>query len=49
MVRQITFRDNVKWVARLRLPELKEVFGSRELLDVERTMEVEVATMKFLR
>ncbi len=49
MVRQIVFADDVTWVARLRLPELKPVFGVREALDAERCMKIEVSTMNYLR
>ena len=49
MVRALIFSDGTKWVARLRLPELKEFFGGREGLSAARSMESEVATMKFLR
>ncbi len=49
MVRQIVFADEITWVARLRLPELKPVFGIREALEAERCMKIEVSTMNFLR
>ncbi|KAF2496589.1 hypothetical protein BU16DRAFT_571698 [Lophium mytilinum] len=49
MVRLITFEDGIRWIARLRLPELKAVFGDREGLDYINTMKVEIASMKFLR
>jgi hypothetical protein len=49
MVRRIVFADGVSWVARLRLPQLEAIFGDRELLDVARTIKVEVASMNFLR
>uniref|UniRef100_A0A8H7NNU8 Aminoglycoside phosphotransferase domain-containing protein n=1 Tax=Bionectria ochroleuca TaxID=29856 RepID=A0A8H7NNU8_BIOOC len=48
MVRRITFTDDVSWVARLRMPNLDAVFGSRESLDPTSLMRVEVATMKYL-
>ncbi|CAH0033440.1 unnamed protein product [Clonostachys rhizophaga] len=48
MVRRITFTDDVSWVARLRMPDLDAVFGSREGLDPTSLMRVEVATMKYL-
>jgi hypothetical protein len=49
LVRRITFSDGESWVARLRLPALPSFFGGREALDVKRTLDIEVATMKFLR
>jgi len=49
MVRQLIFEDGLSWVARLRLPELRSVFGDREMLDVERSMKVEIATMALLK
>ena len=49
MVRCITFEDGVKWVARLRMPDLQDVFGSREALDPESVTRMEVATMRYLR
>ncbi|CAG9998138.1 unnamed protein product [Clonostachys byssicola] len=48
MVRRIIFKDYVSWVARLRMPDLDAVFGSRESLDPTSLMRVEVATMKYL-
>lgn len=48
MDRRIAFADGISWVARLRLPQLKEVFGGREVLDVASILEVEIASMKFL-
>ena len=36
-------------VARLRLPQLRAVFGDREALDSASTLKVEVASMKFIR
>ena len=49
MVRRIVFEDGTSWVSRLRLPELKSVFGHREALDVRSSMQVEIATMAYLR
>lgn len=49
LVRQIVFEDGVRWVARLRLPELKAVFGGREALDIASTLKIEISTMKFFR
>ncbi len=49
MVRRIVFADGISWVARLRLPELKAVFGDREVLDVASSLKVEMASMKFLK
>ncbi|KAK7218869.1 hypothetical protein V2G26_006872 [Clonostachys chloroleuca] len=48
MVRRITFADDVSWVARLRMPDLDAVFGSRESLSPTSLMRVEVATVKYL-
>ncbi|KAH6624160.1 hypothetical protein B0J18DRAFT_409649 [Chaetomium sp. MPI-SDFR-AT-0129] len=49
MVRRIVFADGVSWVARVRLPQLKAVFGDREALEVASILRVEVASMKFLK
>ncbi|KAK3332870.1 hypothetical protein B0T19DRAFT_354543 [Cercophora scortea] len=49
MVRRIVFTDGISWVARVRLPQLKAVFGDREMLDVVSTFKVEIASMKFLK
>ncbi|KAK3935482.1 hypothetical protein QBC46DRAFT_358193 [Diplogelasinospora grovesii] len=49
MVRRIAFADGISWVARLRLPQLRAVFGDREVLDVASTLKAEVASMKFLK
>ncbi|EXJ80739.1 hypothetical protein A1O3_07023 [Capronia epimyces CBS 606.96] len=49
MVRRIVFEDGTSWVARLRLPRLGAVLGDREMLDEARTLQVEVASMKFLK
>lgn len=49
MVRRIDFTDGTSWVARVRLPELRTVFGDREALDVASTLRVEVASMKFFK
>ncbi|KAG4272632.1 hypothetical protein FPRO04_10374 [Fusarium proliferatum] len=49
MVRRIGFTDGTSWVARVRLPELRTVFGDREALDVASTLRVEVASMKFFK
>jgi hypothetical protein len=49
MVRQIVFEDGISWVARLRLPLLKAVFGGREALDRASSLKVEIASMKLLK
>jgi hypothetical protein len=49
LVRRISFADGISWVARLRLPQLKTVFGDCEVLDVASTLKVEIASMKFLK
>lgn len=49
MVRRIVFTDGISWVARVRLPQLKAVFGDGEVLDVASTLKVEIASMKFLK
>lgn len=49
MVRELVFPDGERWVARLRLPKMEEVFGGRHALDPIRSMESEIATMKLLR
>ncbi|KAF5976140.1 protein kinase-like domain-containing protein [Fusarium bulbicola] len=49
IVRRIDFADGTSWVARVRLPELRTVFGDREALDVASTLKVEVASMKFFK
>ncbi|KAG9502074.1 hypothetical protein J7337_007790 [Fusarium musae] len=49
MVRRIDFTDGTSWVARVRLPELRTVFGDREVLDVASTLNVEVSSMKFFK
>ncbi|TAQ87770.1 hypothetical protein B7494_g3919 [Chlorociboria aeruginascens] len=48
MVQQIVFEDEICWVARLRLRQLKAVFDSREALDSASTFKVEIGSMKFL-
>ncbi|KAF5556993.1 kinase-like domain-containing protein [Fusarium napiforme] len=49
MVRRIDFTDGTSWVARVRLPDLRTVFGDREVLDVASTLKVEVSSMKFFK
>ena len=49
LVRQIAFEDGELWIARLRLPELHEVFGARETLDAQRSMQIEIATTNYIR
>ncbi|KAH9211764.1 hypothetical protein DL95DRAFT_525548 [Leptodontidium sp. 2 PMI_412] len=49
MVRRIVFEDGISWVARLRLPLLKAVFGDREALDPASSLKVEIASMKFFK
>jgi hypothetical protein len=49
MVQRIVFADGISWVARLRLPLLKAVFGDREALDNASTLKVEIASMKFFK
>jgi hypothetical protein len=49
LVRRLTFVDGVSWVARLRLPELPSVFGTREAMKPAGCMNIEVATMNYLR
>jgi hypothetical protein len=44
MVQRIVFADGISWVARLRLPLLKAVFGVREALDNASTLKVEIAS-----
>ncbi|GIZ49901.1 hypothetical protein CKM354_001291800 [Cercospora kikuchii] len=48
VVRKIEFADGVQWIARLRLPDSEET-GRPELLGAQKTMEVEIATMEYLR
>ncbi|KEZ39514.1 Protein kinase-like domain [Scedosporium apiospermum] len=48
MVRRIVFEDGVNWVARVRLPN-ENMFAGREELEDSKTMEIEVASMKFFR
>lgn len=48
-VRRLTFEDGASWVVRLRLPELQSVFGTREALQAEGCMSIEVAAMKYIR
>ncbi|RKL51039.1 hypothetical protein BFJ72_g492 [Fusarium proliferatum] len=49
MVRRIGFTDGTSWIARVRLPELRTVFGGREALNIARTLRVEVTGMKFFK
>jgi hypothetical protein len=49
LVRHIVFADGISWIARLRLPQLKAVFGDREALDNVSVLKVEIASMKFLK
>lgn len=49
LVRKLVFEDGVGWVARLRMPLLQNVFGTREALDVASSMRIEFATAKFLK
>ncbi|PVH70379.1 hypothetical protein DL98DRAFT_661210 [Cadophora sp. DSE1049] len=49
MVRRIVFEDGISWVARLRLPLLKAVFGGREALDRASSLKIEIASMKFFK
>ena len=49
LVRHIIFEDGEEWIARLRLPDIPDVFGLRELLDVESIMKSEIAATKYLR
>ena len=49
LVRRIIFADDVSWIVRLRLPELENFFGSREALDVQECMNIEIATINYLR
>ncbi|KAH7327546.1 hypothetical protein BKA65DRAFT_567073 [Rhexocercosporidium sp. MPI-PUGE-AT-0058] len=48
MVRRIYFVDGISWVARVRMPALDTVFGSREVLDRMTSLRGEIACMKFL-
>ncbi|KAF4951956.1 hypothetical protein FGADI_7072 [Fusarium gaditjirri] len=43
MVRRIDFTNGTSWVARVRLPELRTVFGDREALGVASTLKLEVS------
>lgn len=49
LVRQIIFADGTLWIVRLRLPGLDGVFAAHETLDTTRAMQVEVATLNYLR
>lgn len=49
LVRKLVFEDGVSWIARLRLPLLQNVFGTREALDVASSMRIEIATAKYLK
>ncbi|KAI0398956.1 hypothetical protein F4802DRAFT_611243 [Xylaria palmicola] len=49
MVRRIVFTDGISWVARVRMPPLKAASGALEVLDVAGTLQVEIASMKFLK
>ena len=48
LVRHVIFEDGEEWIARLRLPDIPDVF-ERELLDVESIMESEIAATKYIR
>jgi hypothetical protein len=49
LVRRLTFADGVSWVVRLRLPDLPDVFGTREAMKAADCMGIEVATMEYIR
>ena len=49
LVRHIIFEDGEEWIARLRLPDISDVFGQPELLDVESIMKSEIAATNYLR
>ena len=48
MTRRLTFDDGESWVARVRMP-LEDGGKEGDELPVQKTMEMEVATMRFLR
>ena len=48
MARRFDFVDGVSWVARVRFPS-SDAASAREALSEAKTMETEVATMKFFR
>ncbi len=48
MTRRLSFVDGINWVARVRFPSSDEAVA-RESLSTPRTMEIEVASMKFFR
>ena len=49
MVRRLDFADGISWVARLRMPELKAVFGEGDARDITDSMKAEIASMKFYK
>jgi hypothetical protein len=49
LVRRLTFTDGISWVVRLRLPELPDVFGTREAMKAADCIGIEAATMKYTR
>ncbi|UJO21547.1 uncharacterized protein CLAFUR5_09298 [Fulvia fulva] len=49
VVRKLEFSDGVDWIARVRLPLLEGMSEEREALGAEKSMEVEIATMKYLK
>jgi hypothetical protein len=50
MVRRIVFADGISWVARVKLPQLEVGSVDSKTFDqVASTLEVEVASMKFLK
>lgn len=48
MARRLDFVDGVSWIARVRFPS-SAAAAAREALSEAKTMEIEVATMKFFR
>jgi hypothetical protein len=49
MVRQIVFEDGIRWVGRLRLTQLKAVFGGREALDSAFALKVDIGSIRFFK
>jgi hypothetical protein len=49
MVGHVAFEGGAYWIARLRLPELQNIFGTREALDPLEMLRMEIASMKIMK
>lgn len=49
LVRRIIFADGVSWIARVKMPVLKNELRNKEILESPRFLTSEVATMRFIK